>query len=395
MSPDYDPFSDQAMSDPFPLYAALRAEDGPHYIEKYDAWALARFADVWEASASHEKDVTFTAGQTPAQVLLGADIPVTFATMDAPVHRKWRGVVRREYTPDAVQKERERLRRLCRDLLPPLLEKGEFDVYSQYFNRIFCLNAGYNLGLPVEDAVRWRALIDDMLHREPGQVGGNSERNQAAAAQLGGYLFEYVQKLRESPELASGHTAAYLNAEIDCECLDDQGMVNILFSFLVLGSETTPMASAGALYYLAQHPQQKAEVLANKDLIPQLFFETCRYDQPTNMLCRRAINDFELGGRQIKAGQNLLYIYASANRDAVEFEDPDVFNIHRESERDLTFGTGGHKCLGMHLATMGAVTALEELLDAIGDYTLLEDQCERAYGEHLSGFLRVPIRVGL
>ena len=68
MALDYDPFSDEVMRDPFPLYAAMRAEGGPHYIEKYNAWALARFEDVWEASSRHEKDITFTAGQTPGQL---------------------------------------------------------------------------------------------------------------------------------------------------------------------------------------------------------------------------------------------------------------------------------------------------------------------------------------
>ena len=393
MALDYDPFSDEVMRDPFPLYAAMRAKGGPHYIEKYNAWALARFEDVWEASSRHEKDITFTAGQTPGQLLLGEDIPATFATMDAPAHRKWRGIVRKAYSPDAAQEQRDRFRQLSRDILQPLRENGEFDVYKDYFNRIFCLNSGYNLGLPVDDAILWRGLIDDMLHRDPGQMGSGSERNQNAAMQLGGYLFEYVQKIRQNPALASGHTEAYLNAEIDGEKLDDQGLVNILFSFLVLGSETTPMVCAGALYYLAERPELKAQIMADRSLLPKLFFETCRYDQPTNMLCRRAVNDFELGGAQIKAGQNLLYIYAAANRDADEFDRPDEFDIQRTYERDLTYGTGGHKCLGMHVATVGAITALEELLASVSDYEVLVDQCERAYGEHLSGFLRVPIRV--
>ena len=65
----------------------------------------------------------------------------------------------------------------------------------------------------------------------------------------------------------------------------------------------------------------------------------------------------------------------------------------REYDRDLTYGAGGHKCLGMHLATMGACIILQELLDSISDYEVIEDQCVRAYGEHLSGFLNVPIRV--
>ncbi len=136
-------------------------------------------------------------------------------------------------------------------------------------------------------------------------------------------------------------------------------------------------------------------MLADHALIPRLFFETCRYDQPTNMLCRRAKRDFTLGGAQIRAGQNLLYIYASANRDEREFVNAAQFDIFRNHERDLTYGAGGHKCLGMHLATMGAVIVLEELLASIRDFEVRLDGCRRAYGEHLSGFERVPVRVQL
>jgi cytochrome P450 len=391
---DYDPFSDAAMRDPFPLYAAMRAEGAPHFIEAYNAWALTRFADVWEASMRHEADVTWTAGATPAQLLLGESIPRAFTTMDAPAHRKWRAVVRKDYTLEGVRVQEQRFRALTREVLAPLLAAGEFDAYADYANRVFCLNSGYNLGLPREDAVTWRALIDEIMHRDPGQRGGNSARNQGAAMQLGGYLYEYVQRLRRNPELATGHTAAYLHAEIDGERLDDEGMVNILMNFLILGSETTPMVCAGALHYLEQHPAQKQAVLADHGLVEKLYLETARYDQPTNMLCRRAVRDFTLGGAAIRTGQNLLYIYASANRDEEEFERADEFDIFRRHERDLVYGAGGHKCLGMHLATMGAVIVLQEFLAAAPDYRVLADRCERAYGEHLSGFLRVPVRIG-
>ncbi len=395
MTADYDPFSHEAMKDPFPLYAAMRSEGKPHYIEKYDAWALTRFEDVLEASMKHEKDVTFTTGVTPGQILLGEPILRAFPTMDAPEHRKWRGVIRKEYTPAGATAHEQRFRELTKEVLKPLLENGQFDVYGDYANKVFCLNSGFNLGLPKEEAIRSRALIDEMLHREKGQQGAGSERNQKAAGELMGYLGEYVAKLRVNPELAFGHTKLYLEAEVDGKKLNDEELVMIMMNFIILGSETTPMVIAGMFYYLAQNPELKKKVLADPSLALKLYFETCRYDQPTNMLCRRAVNDFELGGVQIKAGQAILYIYASANRDAEEFERPDEFDIFRDHERDLTYGAGGHKCLGMHLATMGAEIIVQELLNSIEDYELIEKDCVRAYGEHLSGFMKVPIQVTL
>lgn len=392
MTVEYDPFSHEAMKEPHPIYDQLRKEAGPVFMEKYNAWALARFEDVWECSSKHEKDITFTAGQTPEQVLLGAPVPDTFMTKDGKAHRNWRSLIREDYTPDGVAVHAERIQGLVRELLQPLLAKGEMDVYSELANRVTCINAGYMLGLPAEDSEKWRALIDEMLHREEGQIGGGSERNQAAVGQLFGYFFEYIGKLRQNPELAGGHIKTFLEAEVDGHKLNDEELAFYIFSLLVTGSETTPITVAGTLYYLAQNPEQKAEVVAKPELVRKAFIETLRLDQPTNMLARKAVNDFELHGAQIKAGQGLLYLYASANRDENEFENADKFDMHREVKRDLSFGRGGHKCLGMHLGTLMGCIILEELVKAIGDFEVDESQCQRLYGEHLSGFGKVVIK---
>ena len=389
---EYDPFSHEAMKDPYPLYKAMRAEGKPHFMEKYNAWVFCRFADVWEAS-NHEADITFTAGQTPGQVLLGEMVPHTFMTMDAPEHRAWRGLIRESYTPDGVAKEADRIRKLVREILHPLLAKGEMDVYKEFANRVTTINGGYNLGLPREDAEKWRSLIDDMLWRDQGQKGGGSERNNKAAGELFGYLAAKVAELRAHPDSAVRHAAAYLHANIDGKKLDDQQLTFYLFSLLVVGSETTPITVAGTLYHLAKNPAQKKEVLGNLELIKKAFLETARFEQPTNMLARKAKKDFEVNGAKIKAGQGLLYIYASAERDEAEYSNPDVYDFHRQpTKRSLMFGHGGHKCLGLHLGVLMGVIILEELLKAIGDYELVENKCERLYGEHLSGWGKVTIR---
>lgn len=389
---EYDPFSDEAMSDPHPIYRRLRQEDPLHYIEKYRAWALTKFEDVWEVSRRQDEWITFEKGALPGQLLLGEPIPHTFMTMDAPAHRYWRGLVRKDYSPEGVKREAARIRTLVQEILSPLLGRDEFDVYTDLANPVLCINAGYNLGLPVEDAIHWRALIDEMLHRDPGQVGTVSERNQRAAEELFGYINSYIQKLMAHPEQAVRHTAAFMNGEFEGKRLSAEELTFYVYSLLVVGSETTPMTVAGTLYYLHQNPEQKQAVLRDRTLIKDAFLETARFDQPTNMLARRAKVDFELRNRKIRKDDNLLFIYASANRDEDEFDRPDVYDIFRKPKRDLSFGTGGHKCLGMHLAVLTGVTILEELLSALGDYTIDTSRVERAYGEHLLGFVSMPIR---
>ncbi len=391
MAIDYDPYSDAAMADPFALYKTMRGEGCPHRIENRRAWALTRFADVWKTSLN-ESLLDFTVGQTPGQLLLGEPCPTTFMTMNAPEHGRWRSVVAPFYTPAAAEADEPRIRSLVREILEPLAAAGTFDVYRDFANRVMCRNVGHGLGIIAEEAEALRALIDELMHREPGQVGASSSRNQIAAGQLFGRLTEFVGELRRNPDRAVRQTKALMDACVDGRQLSDQEIVFYLFSILVTGSETTPLAVASTIYLLALHPEQKAAVLADPSLIPAAFRETLRLYQPTNMLARRARTDFELGGQTIRAGDNLLMIYASANRDETRFADPDQFDIYRDGPRDLSFGVGAHVCLGASLAPTAAKIMIEELLAVTGDFELLEDACERSYGEFLLGFTRVPIR---
>jgi cytochrome P450 len=390
MAIDYDPYSDAAMADPFALYKEMRAEGCPHRIENRNAWALTRFSDVWKTSLN-ESLLDFTVGQTPGQLLLGEPCPKTFMTMNAPAHGRWRGVVAPFYSAEATEADEPRMRMLVREILVPLAAAGTFDVYRDFANRVMCRNAGHALGMAAAQSEAFRALIDEMMHREPGQVGASSTRNQVGAGQLFGHLSDFVSDLRRNPGKAVRQTKALMEASIDGQSLSDQEIVFYLFSILVTGSETTPLAVASTIYLLARHPDQKAAVIADPTLIPAAFRETLRLFQPTNMLARRARADFELGGRTIRAGDNLLLIYASANRDETRFADPDRFNIFRDGPRDLSFGIGAHVCLGASLAPVAAKIMIEELLAMTGDYELNEDGCARSYGEFLLGFTRVPI----
>lgn len=390
---DYDPFSHEAMSDPVDLYKAMRAEGCPHWIEGRRAWALTRFDDLRSASLRNAM-LDFTHGQTPGQVLLGEPHPHTFMTMNMPESRKWRSLLDPFYTPSAIEAEVPELQMLVQQEFSALRGQDAFDFYNEFTNRVMCIVAGQRIGLTRAESVLCRTLIDDiLLDRQPGQVGATSQVNQAAAAKLGAVLSDHVAVMRRDPSRAGSHGRVLMDAEVDGVRLDDQALLGYLFSLLVVGSETTPMATAGTLYYLAQHPEQKAAVLAEPALARAAFLETCRLDQPTNMLARRARADFELSGCPIKAGDNLLFIYASANRDENRFDRPDEFDIFRSGPKDISFGSGSHFCLGLHLAGVMAELMLKEFLNQITDYEVVESGVERAYGEHLQGFVTMPLRV--
>lgn len=390
MSVDYDPYSHEAMSDPFALYARLREEAPVYYMPAYDAWALSRFEDVWSASLD-QKHFTATGGQSPGQILLGEPIPRTFMTMDLPDHRAHRGLIGADYTKKAFARDAPRIRALAREILAPLLERGSLEVYAEYANRVTTLNAAHMAGVPRSEGEQVRAWIDGMLARERGQVGAGEE-NGAFAAELDAYLRGLVRDMRADPSRATGHLAVWLTREVDGRRMSDDEVVANLFSIVVTGSETTPLSVAGTLYYLDAREEQKAEVLDDASNVSHAFAESLRFDQPTNILGRKVKRDVELGGQKLREGQGVLFLYASANRDEREFPRADRYDIHRRPRRTLSFGHGIHKCLGEFLGMGMGVILLEELLGAIGQYTLEPGDCERLYGEFLSGFCRVPIR---
>jgi cytochrome P450 len=126
-------------------------------------------------------------------------------------------------------------------------------------------------------------------------------------------------------------------------------------------------------------------------LIPAAFQEIARYEMPTQFLTRGVARDHELRGQQLKAGQGVMFLYRSANRDANEFAEPDRFDIHRKADRILSFGHGTHVCLGQHAAKLEAKVLYQELLAAVPEYDLDENEIVPERSEFVAGYVSVPI----
>jgi cytochrome P450 len=187
--------------------------------------------------------------------------------------------------------------------------------------------------------------------------------------------------------------ADLLDARVEGEPMDDAQIAAELHTLLVTGSETTELGVAAALHYLAQEPEQRAEVLGDASLASKVFAEAIRYDHPTDILCRVVRNDVEVGGRSLRTGQGVLLLWGSANRDERVFADADRFDIHRVYDRSLLFGHGQHKCIGEHLGMRMGTILLEELLGSIRDYAIDESGVQRRRGEFLKGFCTMPVTI--
>jgi cytochrome P450 len=388
---DYDPYSDEAMVQPQRLYAALRADDPVHYMARYDAWALASFDAVWQA-CSDTASFSVHRGQTPNQVLLGEPAAnLTFPELDPPEHRLRRRVLAHAYTREAASCDLPLVRGIARDVLAPLVDAGAFDAFDDYASVVSARFAARKAGIPDDDVDTVRRLLHDAIRREVGQRG-TSAANADAMAQVFGYLAQLIATCRGNRELATGLLAELLDARVDGQALDDMQIAAELHTLLVTGSETVELACAAALYHL-DSSAQKREVLADPGLAAALFAEAVRFDHPTDMLCRVVRREVEVGGRLLRAGQGVLLLWGSANRDEREFERADVFDVHRRYERSLLFGHGQHKCIGEHVAMQMGVAILGELLGSVADYEIDHDHVRRRPGEFLKGFDAMPMAV--
>jgi cytochrome P450 len=182
-----------------------------------------------------------------------------------------------------------------------------------------------------------------------------------------------------------------IEIEIDGEKLDDTAIASHLTMLIIGGAETFPKTFANFLKRLSEHPDQRAECVAKPELIPDAFTEGLRYDMPTQFLCRVVTQEIEFHGKTMKPGQPILFLYPSGNHDEREFENPDVFDIHRKPPRILSFGYGPHSCVGINVARLEARVCIEETLKAAPEYALDLENAERLVTDFVQGYAKFPI----
>ena len=392
MALDYDPFSPAVLRDPLPIYRRLRDEAPAYRLEKYQAWAISRFEDVWALSSSDS--LSAARGTTPAQ-LLTRDQPVSpmLNVMDPPDHTRLRSVIRKCFLPKHVRAVEPVARQLVDELLDAVADRAGFDAIGDFAARLSVTVACMAIGLPVEDGPHLTKLVQRFFHHDPDAEGMTPE-GLAALAELSAYCEDAVRAQRRGATDTPAALDAVARFELDGAAFSDADAASHVSMLVIGGSETFPKVLASGLVRLAEHPDQRAALAADPAGIPAAFDEILRYDMPTQFLGRTVTRDFTLHDQTLKAGEPVLFLYASANRDEREFTDPDVFDVTRRPPRILSFGAGHHACLGTHVARMEGRICLEAILARFPEYEVDLDRAVRLKTEFVQGFASLPLRVG-
>ena len=188
-------------------------------------------------------------------------------------------------------------------------------------------------------------------------------------------------------------TSALLAVEVDGDRLTDDEIMGFLFLMVVAGNETTTKLLGNAWYWAWRHPDQRAKPFGDPARVSAWIEETLRYDTSTQMLARLTTEDVTLHGTTIPAGDRVVLVVGSANRDERVFERPDVYDLDRpdrELQQTASFGFGRHFCLGASLARLEARVALEELVARVSDYDIDPDGIRRVHSVNVRGFAALP-----
>jgi hypothetical protein len=387
---DYDPFSETVRLDPYPIYRRLRDEAPVYYLPKYDAWALSRFQDIWDAS--HDAASYSTArGTAPAQVLTHEQ-PVTpmLNTMDPPAHTRLRAAIRECFLPRHLRTLEPEVRHIFEGLVERALERGRCDVVQDLGARLSVQVACMGIGLPREDADLLNGWVTRFFHHDPAR-GGMTQDGLGALRELTAYCLDQVRSARRAARSGSEALSAIAAFELDGRRFTDEEAASHVTMLVIGGSETFPKTLANGVLRLWQHPDQRARLAAHPASIPAAYDEILRYDMPTQFLCRTLRRDVRLHGQILREGQGAMFLYASANRDEREFPDPDRFDTLRRPPRILSFGAGTHACLGTHVARMEGRITLETLLARMPRYEVDLANARRLRTEFVQGFSQLPI----
>ena len=391
----FSPYDYEIHEDPYPTYARLRDEAPLFHNPEVGFWALSRHADVIDAFRDSARfSSALGVSLEPSAYGPHAHRTSSFIAMDPPMHGRMRGLVARAFTPRRVEKLEPDIRALARAHLDRALAEGsDMDLIADLAGKLPMDVISELMGVPPADREELRRLADLVLHREEGNIDVPVAGMQASLT-LVGYYADMVAERRRRP--ADDLTSALIAAELDGRRLSDDDLIAFLFLMVVAGNETTTKLLGHAWYWAWRNPGERAKAFSDPARIPDWVEETLRYDTSSQFIVRTATEDIPLHGGVVPAGDRVLLMLGSANRDPRAFPDPDRFDLDRAHDIQLaSFGVGRHFCLGASLARLEARVALEELVARVADYDVDEAGAQRVHSANVRGFATLPTTVTL
>lgn len=362
---DIDLFSDEAIHEPYGVYRDLRDLGPVVWMERHQVWCLSRYEEVRDALAEWE---TYSSAEGVAlndptnQTLRGTTI-----ASDPPLHDQLRGIVGERLTPRAVRSMRDAVEAQADELVERLVAQESFDVVADLARALPLAIVPDLLGLPQQIRPRlldWAAAgFDTMGPLTPRVEPALDKRLE---------LFAYTSELARSGDLAPGTLGADILAAAERGEIRDDECPALFLDYLVPALDTTISSISTSVWLFGRHPDQWDLVRADPTLIPKAFNEALRLESPVRGFSRVSTRDVDFDGTTVRAGDRVLLLFASANRDERRWPEPERFDVTRDAAGHVAFGYGVHGCAGQGLARLEGHAVLGALARRVARFDIGE-----------------------
>ncbi len=349
---------------PHPELAWIRANDPVFWDAAGQVWGISRYEHIKEIESD---PVTFSnaGGIRPEN----GPIPMMI-DMDDPEHRMRRKLVARGFTPNRVRQQEPGIRDLVHQLIDEVCEQGECDFVWDIAAWIPLIMIGDALGVEPDDRATLMRWSDDLLRGLGTEDLDLLMKSMAAFVGYNEYATRVIEDRTACPR--DDLMSILVHAEVDGDRLDAESILHESLLILIGGDETTRHVMSGGAYQLLVQPDRWQRMLADRSLIIPAVEEMLRWVTPIKNMARTATKTVEFHGKTIEAGQKLLMLYPSANRDEDQFPNANDFDLERAPNDHVAFGFGTHFCLGSSLARLELRALFEVLLDRLPDLHLVD-----------------------
>jgi cytochrome P450 len=379
--------------DPYPAYRELRATTPVVWNDVTKFWALTKYEDIRfvssnPASFTSTKGITIPDPAMPEPVQEG-----NLIFTDPPRHRQLRKLINSGFTRRQVTLLEPKVREIVKGILDGVDPAREYEFAEEIAAPLPTRMIAEMLGAPPDDWERFRTWSDAAVGAADPDIAMD---HLVALGELYEYFTTLIDVRRSGVTLEQDDLLSILAAaEVDGVRLTDADLLNFSFLLLVAGNETTRNLIALGTLALIDHPEQFAKLREDPSLLPLAVEEMLRYTSPVTHMAREATRDVEIRGQNIKAGDTVVMLYGSANRDEEIFgETSESFDITRTPNPHIAFGAGEHACLGAQLARLEARVMFEVLLSTYPTIELVGD-VTRLRATMVPGVTRMPVRLGV
>jgi cytochrome P450 len=350
------------MQDPLDAYAILRGQCPVAHSDQHGGfWIITTYDDLHEVYFDTDHFSSFIP-TIPNSGHGERRFPLTMS--DPPEHSLYRQIVQPYFTQQKMAEYEPEIRRRVTGLIDAFIERGEADLFWDFARKLPASVIADIMGTPYEDGVKF----EDWAHRITQATATEPESAALAYEEMTDYFMALLAQREGEPR--DDLITLLVQATFDDRSLSDEERVMFCILIMMAGFDTTSSFIGSMLWWLAEHPDQRARLVSSPALIPPAVDELLRCFPPGSP-ARVMKKDTELRGQQLRDGDPVLLLTASANRDDTVFEEADEVIFERKPNKHLGFGMGIHRCLGMHLARLESEVAIQEVLRRLPDYELV------------------------